>query len=273
VGETDPELPPPHDAGEPLLASLLPAAPPLTPAQLVERIGLWERPSSPPPRPRVLLNMVATADGRATLGGRSGAISSAADRALFHALRTAVDGVLIGAGTVRTERYGRLIRDEARRRERESRGLSPEPLACIVSGLLLLEEDIPLLSTPEARIVLLTASAASLPASAAHVDYIRSEGGQLDLNAALGALTERFGISSLLCEGGPHLARQLLGAGLLDELFLSISPQLAGGEPSGGEALRILAGPELERPAELELLGALEADSTLFLRYGVCGER
>ncbi len=272
MGATEDQPRPRESAGETRLQSLLPAGAPVTPAELVERMGLWERPSSPPHRPRVLLNMVATADGRATLSGRSGTISSDADRALFHALRTAVDGVLVGAGTVRTERYGRLIRDESRRREREARGLTPEPLACIVSGLLLLEEDIPLLSTPEARIVLLTASAASLPASEAHVDYVRSEGGQLDLTAALGALTERFGISSLLCEGGPHLARQLIGAGLLDELFLSLSPLLAGGEPSGGEALRILAGPELEQPAKLELLGALEADSTLFLRYRVRGE-
>ena len=86
------------------------------------------------------------------------------------------------------------------------------------------------------------------------------------------ALTERFGVSSLLCEGGPHLARRLLGEGLVDELFLSVAPLLAGGEPSGGEALRILAGPELESPARLELLSALDAASTLFLRYRVCGE-
>lgn len=76
-------------------------------------------------------------------------------------------------------------------------------------------------------------------------------------------------MATLLCEGGPHLARQLLGAGLLDELFLSISPRLAGGEPSGGEALRIIAGAELETPAELELLNVLSSASTLFLRYGL----
>jgi riboflavin biosynthesis pyrimidine reductase len=73
----------------------------------------------------------------------------------------------------------------------------------------------------------------------------------------------------VLCEGGPHLARQLLGAGLVDELFLSLSPMLAGGEPAGGEALRILAGTELEPPVGLELLDVLSSDSYLFLRYGV----
>jgi riboflavin biosynthesis pyrimidine reductase len=265
----------PHSDGSPgqgaevALQQLLPAAESLTPEQLVDRLGLWERPSAPPPRPRVMLNMVSTVDGRATIDGRSGTISDPADRALFHALRSPADGVLVGAGTVRMERYGRIIRDEASREERVRRGLSPEPLACIVSGRLALGEDIPLLQSPGARVVVLTASAASLPATAAEVDYIRSSGPQLDLAAALAELAERFGIASLLCEGGPHLARQLLGAGLLDELFLSVSPLLAGGEASGGEALRILAGAELEEPAQLELLGALRSASTLFLRYGL----
>ncbi len=253
------------------LAQLLPPGDPLTPAELVEQLGLWERPSSPPPRPRVLLNMVTTVDGRATLEGRSGTISDAADRALFHALRTATDAVLVGAGTVRSERYGQLVRDEARRRERERRGLSAEPIACVVSGRLALGEDIPLLQTPEARVVVLTASEASLPATGARVEYIRSVGqaGHLDLPAALAELAERYGVASALCEGGPHLARQLLGAGLLDELFLSLAPVLAGGEPSAGEAMRILAGAELDSTAKLDLLGALRAGETLFLRYAV----
>jgi riboflavin-specific deaminase-like protein len=257
----------PEGAG--LLLQLLPPGEPVTPEQLVEQLGLWDRPSSPPPRPRVLLNMIATADGRATLAGRSGTISDPSDRAMFHALRTAADGVLVGAGTVRMERYGRLIHQQERREERERRGLSGEPAACIVSGRLLLGENIPLLQTPEAHVVVLTSSAASLPATGARIDYIRSSGPQLDLPEALAELTERYGIANLLCEGGPHLARELLAAGLLDELFLSISPMLAGGEPSSGEALRILAGMELEPPARLELLGALSAESTLFLRYRV----
>jgi riboflavin biosynthesis pyrimidine reductase len=261
----------PQAPGPPVrLQPLLPGGEPLAPEELVEGLGLWDRPATPPVRPHVLLNMVATADGRATVGGRSGTISDPADRALFHALRAPVDGVLVGAGTVRTERYGPLIRDPEVRRERLRRGLPEEPLACIVSGRLDLDEEIPLLRSPGARVVILTASAASLPAGETQIDYVRSEGPQLDLRAALAELSERFAVTRLLCEGGPHLARQLLGAGLLDELFLSVSPLLAGGEPSGGEAMRILSGAELDPPAALELRGVLRSsDSTLFLRYGV----
>ncbi|MCW3067995.1 MAG: bifunctional deaminase-reductase domain protein [Solirubrobacterales bacterium] len=252
------------------LRRLLPPGEPATVAQTVEQLGLWERHPGATEHQRVLLNMVSTVDGRATLGGHSAPLSGRADRELFHGLRSAADAILVGAGTVRMERYGRIIKDESVRRLRRERGLSEEPLACIVSGRLALEADIPLLADPQARVVIVTASAASLPATGAAVEYVRAErDGRLDLPAALAELRSRFGLEMLLCEGGPHLSLQLFAAGLIDELFLSLSPRLAGGEAASGEALRILAGPELEPPRSLRLLGALECESALFLRYGV----
>jgi riboflavin biosynthesis pyrimidine reductase len=252
------------------LRRLLPPADPATVAEIVEALGLWQRPLPASPLPRVLLNMVSTVDGRATVGGRSGAISDPADRELFHGLRTAADAILVGAGTVRTERYGRVIGDEGRRRLRAERGLSDEPLACIVTAGVALDTEIPLLADPQARVVIVTPSQASLPATAARVEYVRAEReGHLDLAAALRELRSRFGVQLLLCEGGPHLSLALVAAGLLDELFISLSPRLAGGEAASGEALRILAGPELARPLELSLLGALECESQLFLRYAL----
>jgi riboflavin biosynthesis pyrimidine reductase len=261
-------------ASEPLtLKRLLPPDTPATAEEIVEGFGLDALAGSgPPSRPYVVLNMVSTVDGHATLGGRSGGLSSRADRELFHGLRMAVDAVIAGAGTVRVERYGRIIPDESRRRQRVEQGRSEEPLACIVSGRLALEGDIPLLADPAAKVAILTSSTASLPASAAEIYYIRAErDGLLDLPAALAELRERFAVRTLLCEGGPHLNMQLLEAGLVDELFLSLSPQLTGGEETAGnEALRILAGPQLEPPVELALLSVLEQDSHLFLRYRVC---
>ncbi len=221
-------------------------------------------------RPYVILNMASTVDGRATLGGRSGPIGDRADRELFHALRSSVDAVMAGAGTVRVERYGRIIADPSTRARRVQRGLSDEPLACIVSGRLSLAPDTPLLNEPAARVVVITPSESSLPPSPADVDYVRARrDGLLDLPAALGELSGRFGVRTLLCEGGPHLNGQLLLAGLVDELFLSFAPKLAGGEDATGEALRIVAGAEFAAPVELELLSVLESASTLFLRYGV----
>jgi riboflavin-specific deaminase-like protein len=221
-------------------------------------------------RPRALVNMASSVDGRATIGGLSGPLSGPADRALFHALRAAVDGVLVGAGTVRAERYGRMIQDPEVRALRREHGLADEPLACIVSGRLALPGDIPLLARPEARVVIVTSSQASIPDAAAQVEYVRAaHEGALDLPAALAALRERFGVELLLCEGGPHLTTNLLAQDLLDELFLTLSPRLVGGDAMAGEALRILAGAELEPPRMLELIGALRGDSELFLRYRV----
>jgi riboflavin-specific deaminase-like protein len=242
----------------------------LSASEFVEQLDFASRASAVRLRPYVILNMISTVDGRASIGGRSGAIGGRADRVLFHALRARVDGVMAGAGTVRVERYGRIIASEAGRSQRLQRGLSEEPLACIVSGRLALPADIPLLADPAAHVAILTPSAASVTGAAAQIDYIRAErDGRLDLPRALAELSERFAVRTLLCEGGPHLNVELLQAGLVDELFLSLAPKLAGGEDVTGESLRILAGGEFEQPLELELLTVLENESHLFLRYAV----
>jgi riboflavin biosynthesis pyrimidine reductase len=218
----------------------------------------------------LLLNMISTADGRATLKGHSGALGSQADKEIFHGLRTVVDAVMVGAGTIRAERYRRLVRDDRHRAIRRRRGLVEEPLACIVSGRLALDSEIPLLADPDARVAILTTSTASLPEDCrANIDYIRTaRDSMLDLPGAMAELCERFGVRTMLCEGGPHLNSQLLADGLVDELFLSLSPKLAGGDATS-ETLRILSGPELDPPVALDLISVLEHDSHLFLRYRV----
>jgi riboflavin-specific deaminase-like protein len=261
----------PAEASQLKARRLLPPGDPATAKQVVDDLGLSDLGSKPTQRPYLLLNMVSTADGRATIGGRSGPISGRADRELFHALRTAVDGVMVGAGTVRAERYGPIIREQSDKRLRRDRGLSEEPLACIVSGSLSLLADVPLLADEASRVAIVTASAASLPECAAQVDYVRAgRDGAVDLPAALAELREGFGVRTLLCEGGPHLNSHLLAAGIVDELFLTLAPKLGGGDTTAGEALRIVAGPALEEVVELELIGLLESESELFLRYGVC---
>jgi riboflavin-specific deaminase-like protein len=268
-----PDSPRGHSAtGEPKprFKRLLPPGEPASATEIADGLDLQARGRTGDQRPYTILNMASTVDGRASIGGRSGPIGDRADRELFHALRASVDAVMAGAGTMRVERYGRITPDAATRRRRAQRGLSAEPLACIVSGRLSLAPDTPLLAEPEARVVVVTPSESSLPETPAHVDYVRARrDGLLDLPAAMAELRRRFAVRTLLCEGGPHLNGQLLLAGLIDELFLSLSPKLAGGEDATGEALRIVAGAQLREPLALELLGVLEGGSTLFLRYGV----
>ena len=252
----------------PLLRGLLPPGDPATASEVVAGFDLRARAAACVERPYVILNMISTADGRASIGGRTRALGGPADRELFHALRAAVDAVMVGAGTVRAERYGRIIPDSGRRRLRREHGLSEEPLACVVSRSLALTAEIPLLAEPSARVLILTPSEASLGDCAAQVEYVRStRRGVLDLRAALATLRERFAVTLVLCEGGPHLNMTLLVAGLADELFLTLSPKLAGGDER--DSLRILAGPELRPAVELALLGALTSDSEVFLRYRV----
>lgn len=251
------------------LKPLLPPGPASTVKQFVDGLELAKAAATlGDSRPYLLLNMIATVDGRATLGGRSGPLGERADKELLYGLRTAVDAVMAGAGTIRAERYGQLIRDDAHRRIRHERGLAEEPLACIVSGRLALDSEIPLLTEAKARVAILTPSSASLPQDCrAQIDYVRTQrDGLLDLPAAMEELRERLGVRTLLCEGGPHLNVQLLAHGLVDELFLTVSPKLAGGDAMS-ETLRIVSGDELDPPLNLELAGALEHDSYLFLRY------
>jgi riboflavin-specific deaminase-like protein len=267
----DTSEPSPEPAGEPAsFKRLLAAGEAAGASQLVDGFELAELARTVVARPYLILNMASTLDGRASIGGRSGPIGNRADRELFHALRASVDAVMVGAGTVRVERYGRIIPNTATREHRLKRGLEEEPLACIVSARLSLPDDLPLLNEPAARVAIVTPSAASLTGASAQIEYVRAgSDGRLDLRLAMRELSERFGVRTLLCEGGPHLNAELLQAGLVDELFLSLAPKLTGGEDVTGEALRIIAGATFSEPLELELLGALENESHLFLRYGV----
>jgi riboflavin biosynthesis pyrimidine reductase len=246
----------------------------------LERLRL--EPARTERRPRVALNMISSADGRATMDGRSGPLGNRADRELFHALRTLPDAVMVGARTMRVERYNRMVAAEEDRARRVRGGLEAEPWSCIVSASLALDPAIPLLADADARLIVLTPSEGTLPPTAASVEYVRTaREGQLDLAAAMAALRERFGIRSVLCEGGPHLAGALFAAGLVDELFLTLAPKVVAGdiastpagtkampaEPPRGAALAMVSGAHLDPPVALRLHSLLECDSYLFLRY------
>ncbi len=241
---------------------LLPEPGLVTAAEALENLKLEEL--APEHRPYMVLNMVATADGAAAVAQRTAPISSPADRQLFHELRGHVDAVLVGAGTVRTERYGRLVRDPQRRERRVARGLAPDPLAIVVSHRLVLTPDLPLLANPHSRVVVATASDAELTGCAAQISYLRSQP-DVDLAAMLSQLRTEHGVRSVLCEGGPNLNASLLPAGLIDELFLSIAPALAGSTGS----LSIINRAPLPAPLALDLLWLLESQGHLFARYAL----
>jgi riboflavin-specific deaminase-like protein len=218
----------------------------------------WEQPREE--RPFVATNFAATVDGRATIGGVSGPIGSDADTAMLVGLRTRFDAVMIGAGTMRAERYGRIVTSQEQRERRERIDLPHDPLMVIVSGRLDLPWDAPLFTAGGGRVLIFTASEAEPPETATNLRVVRHEG-RVDLVAALRHLREERGVRALLCEGGPHLHGQLWAAGLVDELFLTTAPRM-----TGAEAPRIVEAP-LPEIAELELAWLLEHEGELFARY------
>jgi riboflavin-specific deaminase-like protein len=231
-----------------------------SPEQLASGLRLGDH--APHQRPYLVLNMVSSLDGRATIEWRTKGLSTELDRRLFHHLRTQADAVMVGAGTTRTERYGRMAKSEELREKRQREGLSRDPLAVVVSGRLDLPVDLPLLNEPEQRVLIATASDAVLPGVADQVEYARVGD---DLPLLMARLREQYGIRSVVCEGGPTLNSFLLAAGLVDELFLTLNPKLVG----GAAALTIVAGRELVEPAELSLMSVAEGEGDLFTRWRV----
>jgi riboflavin-specific deaminase-like protein len=211
-------------------------------------------------RPFLAMNFAATVDGRAAIGGRSGPIGSGTDTELLLQLRTRFDAVMIGGGTMRAERYGRPAASPDRREQRERAGLSADPLMVIVSGRLDLPWDAPLFSEGGGEVLIFTSSEVEPPQTETPLTVIRHEG-PVDLVEALRHLRAERGVRALLCEGGPTLYGQLQAGGLVDELFLTIAPKLAG-----GDAPRILEG-LLPTVAPLELGWLLEDEGELFARY------
>ncbi|MGB2710767.1 MAG: dihydrofolate reductase family protein, partial [Conexibacter sp.] len=126
-------------------------------------------------RPWVVANFATTADGRATIDGRSGAIGDDGDLEVFRRLRTQVDALLVGTRTLRVERYGLPVRRPELRAARERLGLAPQPLVALVSRRGEIPFDIPLFHDPEASIVVFASAEIAVPACAATVVVARPD--------------------------------------------------------------------------------------------------
>jgi len=208
--------------------------------------GLDFAAAAPDGRPYVVTNFALTLDGQATIAGRSGKIGSDADTAMLVGLRTRVEAVLIGAGTMRAERYGRIA----------------GALMVIISGRLDLPWDAPLFTAGEGEVLIFTYSDADPPPTETPVRVERHERA-VDLVLALAHLRGERGVRSLLCEGGPRLHAELIDGGLVDELFVTHAPKLAGGDGPG----LVVDLAERERQLEVAWLLYEEGTGEVFARY------
>jgi riboflavin biosynthesis pyrimidine reductase len=241
---------------------LLPDAAEVDAADQLAGLGLGER--APAGRPWVVANFVMAADGRAAFRGESAPLGSDGDREVFHRLRTQVDAVLAGTGTVATETYNRLARQAERRAQREADGLAADPWLLQVTRSGSVPWEAPLFRDPAQPVLVLSGEEVRVPDGVTAPVTVEGVAGG-SLAAALEVARRRHGIASVLCEGGPRVLAALLAEGCVDELFLTLAPRLTG----GGDEPGVTEGPLLPDPAGLDLVWALERDGFLFLRYAV----
>lgn len=116
-----------------------------------------------------MCNFVGSADGKATAGGRTAPLAGAGDKAAFHLLRTQVDAVLAGTGTLGIERYGVPVRDERLVEIRLGEGRPAQPLTVIISRSGDIPFEIPLFADARSRIVLSAPNGTAVPDCAAEV--------------------------------------------------------------------------------------------------------
>lgn len=220
-------------------------------------------------RPYVAVNMVSTLDGRATAGGRVHEIGSDLDHRLMRKLRSAVDAVLRGAGTVRSNpQFPGVFPEDVDLRRRK--GLADQPRLVIISGSLDLPWDRGFVTEAPHRPIVFTAGTADpgrVAEARRHGDVHVFPGDHVPVGQALELLRAEYGIASVLSEGGPTVNWSLLEAGCLDEYFWTVAPKFSGGR----DDLTTVEGPRPLGLIDFELVSAFAHGSELFLRYRYAG--
>ena len=218
----------------------------------------------------VRANMIASVDGAIALDGRSGGLSGAADKLVFAVLRSLADVIVVGAGTVRAERYRQAKPGELWQQLRAGR--PPAPPVAVITRTLDLDLGHRLFATSSgptsaglARTIVLTtalAPASRLAAARQVADVVVAGADSVKAAGALDALAS-CGYKRILVEGGPMLLGEFVAGGLLDELCLTISPLLEGGHA----AARVTTSAWRTSLTGLRLATVLEDDGFLLTRY------
>lgn len=177
------------------------------------------------PGPSLRGGFVLALDGGIAVDGTSKPLGGPADLAVFRTLRTVADAVLVGAGTARSEDYGRIRHRPAAAAWRAAHGRSAQTPLVVVSRTGRLERGASLL-TGEEPVLLAVPEDADVP-DRPHIEVLRVQAGP---TALLDALHAR-GLHRLLCEGGPQLLTSFVQARLVDDLCATTAPALLGAGP------------------------------------------
>jgi len=247
-----------------------------------------------PPRkggPYVIGNFVTTMDGVASLsapglpGGGPISGSNPHDRMVMGLLRSVADAVIVGAGTLRsvpnhrwTAEYIYPTLSDSYRQLRIASGKNASPLNVIVTARGEIDPDLPVFRSGEVKVLIVTNPEGArrirerdLPASVVIGEV--EEGGAISARAILSAVGRLLPGGIFLVEGGPRLMGDFFAGKCLDELFLTLAPQVAGRDGSV-ERPGFVAGKRFapEHPLWGTLAGVKRAGSHLFLRYAFATE-
>lgn len=242
---------------------------------------------SHPDRPSIIGNFVSTLDGVVSLAGPGssdgGEISgfNAHDRLVMGLLRAMADVVIVGAGTLRADPEHRWTAAYiapsfagAFQVLRNTLGKSETPLNVIVTARGAVNLALPVFQAGEIPVLIVTTTHGEkrlrqqrLPLGV-EVSAVQSAAGTLNARAILEAVSRVRQSDVVLVEGGPQLMGDIFAARALDELFLTLAPQIAGRD---GSARRpgFVAGKRFapENPLWGTLIGVKRGGSHLFLRY------
>lgn len=210
------------------------------------------------------VNFVASADGAMNIAGRSAGLTNSVDRQVYPLGADLADVILVGASTAIIEQFGRIEPSEETLQLRKRHGLVPVPPIAVVTTGASLPAAPPVLTDVGTPTIVLTCAAAPVERQqawqAAGAQVLVAGDDTVDLAGAVQALAER-GLRRIHCDGGPRLFAALVAAGVVDELRLTLSPQLVAGT-SG----RITSDTDID-PTALTLDSVLAEGDTLLLRY------
>jgi riboflavin-specific deaminase-like protein len=214
-------------------------------------------------KPYVVLNLVQSTDGKASIDGKASGLGTDTDREVMRTLRAKADAVMVGGGTLRAERLSlSLDADDTR----------SVPRAAILtnSGDLPLEKNLVRDPRQDVLVLLPEGAGREVEKHLARLAETRrvpaTESGTVDLRRALEILKSDYGVDVLLCEGGPALNAGLISADLADEVFLTVAPMLVGTQSRRGANASSTG---LGEPLPLRLISLRVAGEELFLRYSL----
>ncbi len=217
-----------------------------------------------PAQPHLRVNMVASLDGAAVVDGKVGPLTGPADQHLLKTLRCLADVVLVGAGTIRAERYGPItLPDDSWREYRLDKGHTEVPGLAILSRSLDLDPSWSMFTEAETRPIIITCVTADQErlnalSEVAEIVYAGEE--DVNLGRALTELHDR-GLHRVLSEGGPEVLAAMFADDLVDELCLALSPILIGQADK-----RVISGLP-DGPIRLRLGATMTAEDFIFQRY------